>query len=212
MALTFPRTDILAGCGFAQKSFALMLRQEYSRPAGGVTIGKDMGPALWTVEYVTVPQQFSDMVTYEAMLRSLDGVIHPFSAYDMRRPYPLAHANGDFSDSGKIKSVGSNNKSLALKNLPAGFIMSVGDYLSFTYGSNPSSRALHQVMEVVVAGGSGETGEFEVRPHLRAGASPDTAVTLKKPTALFTLQPGGLSSEVVSVVLGTVGFRAIQYI
>lgn len=208
MTITFPRNDVLTSAGFEQQVFDLVSLQELSRQANGVTRGKDLGSALWFLEYVVSPLEFDDAVTFEALLHSLDGVIEAFGAYDLRRPYPKAHADGAFNDTGTIKTLNVNNKALSLQGLDAGFVLSIGDYLAFDYG-DPSSRALHQVMEAVTADGSGDTAEFEVRPHIRDGAEVDAAVTLKKPSGYFTLQPGPLGPRTQGLTTA-ISFKAVQ--
>lgn len=209
MAVSFPRTDLFTTRAFTQQSFDLASRQELSVSAGGGVIGKDLGEALWMAEWTTAPEEFDDAVTFEAMLRSLDGVIGTFTAYDLRRPYPKLYSDGSFTDSGQINAIESN-KALSLKSLPANFALSVGDYLAFTY--NTTERALHQVVEAVTANGSGLTAAFEVRPHIRAGAAANAAVTLKKPSAIFGLQVNGMTSSMQDAMFGIMTFKAVQAI
>jgi hypothetical protein len=213
MTISFPRTDIMSFCGYAPDAVPLRLtsRQESSRTAGGVTVAKDLGPALWFGSYVTTELDLDDMVSFEATLNSLDGSIQTFEAGDMRRPYPKAHASGSFNDTGVLNAVDSNNKAIKISGLDAGFVLSVGDYLSFTYGTN---RALHQVMESATANGSGLTPYFEVRPHLRVGwtLSPAISVTLKKPMGVFMLVPGSVNPQMRSGLSGSVAFQAVQYL
>lgn len=210
MTVSFPRTDIL-GVEFQDQTFHLQSRQEYSRTAGGRTLGKDLGPALWMASYTTAPMYADDALGYEATLNSLDGVIQTFEASDLRRQYPKTYPKGDFVDSGVLASVNANNKALSLSGLAAGFKLSPGDYLSFNYGS---SRALHQIVEAAVADGSGETPEFEVRPYIRPGyaMSPAIAVTLKKPRGIFCLVPGSVESRVQNALFTVVSFQAIQVV
>lgn len=210
MSITFPRTDILS-VDFADQTFALISRQEFSRQAGGATRGKDLGPALWNVSYTTGPLPNDDALAYEAKLNSLDGVIFQFEAADLRRPYPRAHPTGSGCSDGVLASVNDNNKALSLSGLTAGQKVSAGDYLSFTYGDN---RALHQAMEDVTVDGSGLTAEFEVRPHIRPGwtISPATTVKLKLPRGLFTLAPGSVSSRPNGGLHSVISFQAVQYI
>lgn len=212
MAITYPRTDIMTAAKFGDPNdFMPVSRQELSRQASGATTAKDLGSAIWFASYTTTPMQTADAVTFEAILNSLDGAIHPFTLYDNRRPYPLAHSAGDFDDDAEIKSVGSNGRSIALENLPEGFTLSVGDYLAFDYGSNPTHRALHQVMEQAVADSSGDTPEFEIRPHLRAGAAAGDDVILKKPSGLFVLIPGSIAWPRRGPPLTAISFKAVQY-
>ncbi len=62
-----------------------------------------------------------DAIAFEAALDSLDGVIFPFEARDLRKPYPRAYKSGVFSDTGTLTSVNANNKSIIISALPAGF-------------------------------------------------------------------------------------------
>lgn len=214
MAISFPRTDIYDPNLFESAEFNVVQRQEFSRSANGVTQGKDLGDALWRLSFTTKPMLSSDALAFEAKLRSLNGVIGRFFAGDPRRCNPRLHKDGSFSDSGTIADVGDDNKSLKLATLPAGFKISVGDYIAFQYGSTPS-YALHQAMESATADGSGDTGFFEVFPHIRTGIiddSPGTSVTLKHPQALFALEPGSLSRRRIAGPWFSVSFSGIQII
>lgn len=210
MAITFPRTDIMSFCAYAPSAvpLRLMVRQELSsREASGKTYGKDFGPALWVGSWTTIPLINDDAIAFEAMLNSLDGVVNLFEGSDLRKPYPRNYPTGSFGDTGKINSVGSNGKSLSLKNLDASFKLAVGDFLAFNVGTH---RALHQVMEAVTASGSGVTTEFEVRPHIWPGTATDAAVTLKRPSALFSLNPGSISPQMNGGLYTAISFEATQ--
>lgn len=206
MTVTFPRTDILS-VGFSDQTFSLMMRQEFSRTAGGVTYGKDLGDPLWTATYTTQPLANDDAVAYEAALTSLDGVINAFEAGDLRKTTPRHYPAGDFTDEAVIETLGTNNKSLSLSNLEPGFELSVGDFVAFDYGDN---RALHQVMEAATADEDGTTIEFEVRPHIRAGAEVGAAVKLKNASAVMSLQPGSIKVSASGGIHTVISFGAIQ--
>jgi len=206
MTISFPRTDILS-VGFSDQTFTLMMRQEYSRTASGVTYGKDLGDPLWTATYTTQPLANDEAVAYEAKLNSLDGVIHPFEAGDLRKTAPRLYPAADFNDVAVIETIGTNNKSISLSGLEAGFVLSVGDFLEFDYGTN---RALHQIMESVTADEDGTTTEFEVRPHIRAGAEFGAPVRLKNPSALMALQPGSIKVSASGGIHTVISFGAIQ--
>jgi hypothetical protein len=214
MSITFPRTDVMSVDMAPGKPPRLVSRQELSRQANGITRGKDLGSAIWMIDFSTVPLDNDDAVAYEALLNSLDGVINGFEAYDIRRPYPAAYPDGNFIDSGTIFTIGSDNKSIRLKTLPANFALSVGDYFSFDYGSSPSSRAYHQVVEAITASGAGTTAAFEVRPHFRSPElltpSPAIPVTFKRPAGIFNLMPGSVDPVHVGPVHSSVAFSAYQ--
>jgi len=183
--------------------------QEIARTASGIIAAKDMGPAIWQIELTTIPRTSDDQVTMEAMLHSLDGSVQTFSAHDLRRPYPLAHSDGAFSDSGYLHTVDSGNRQISIGGLPSGLILSPGDYLAFDYGS---SRALHQVMEPAVASGGGLTPLFEVRPHVRPGYSTGTGtpVTLKRASAIFALSPDGITMQTIGPRVWSMNIKATQ--
>lgn len=209
MSITFPRTDMLSLVGFeAPFNFDLDPQQETSRLADGTSIGKDLGPALWFGSYTTEELYNDVLVDYQAVLNSLDGVVNPFEAWDIRRPWPRAYKDGSAHD-GVLASVNANNKALTLSGLNAGQVVSRGDYLSFTY---TGGRALHQVMETVTANGAGLSPQFEVRPHLRAGWSLSAAVSLKAPRGLFTLAPKSVVSTQTRGKYGRLTFKIEQYL
>lgn len=209
MAITFPRTDILTTVGFTPPfAFDPVSRQELSRQASGRTTGKDLGPELWFATYTTEELLNDVALDFAAMLQSLDGVINPFEAWDLRRPTPRAHKDGSGSD-GVLETVNANNKALTLSGLASGQIVSRGDYLSFDYGG---TRALHRVQETVIADGDGLTPEFEVRPHLRFGWELETVVAVRTPRGIFTLVPGSVVPRQTRGTFGILSFQAVQYI
>lgn len=210
MAITFPLTELMDLCEYSPEGqpWELGRRQEFSRTAGGRTIGKDLGGPLWAGGFSTIPLHVDDMLDVEAVLNSLDGVIGTFEARDLRRDYPRLHADGNFNDTGTIFSV-TSNKAISLAGLDIGFTVSRGDYLHFDHGGN---RYLLQAMESATATSGGVTPEFEVRPHLPAGLplSPAIPVTLKKPSAICSIVPGSISKRMISGIHGVVSFQAMQ--
>lgn len=217
MSLTFPRTDMQAVRIAVQKPFQLLHRQELSREASGVTRGKDLGPALWVTEVTTTVLTNDELIEYLAKLNSLDGVVNAIELYEKRRPYPKNYANGVFNDTGTILSVDNSNLALIrLAGLPANFALSVGDFFAFDWGSDPESRALHQVVEPVTADGSGTTANFEVRPAIRnpelVEISPQIAVTFKRPAARFTVMPGSIQTNEAGPFNTSISFQALQSI
>src|SRR5690554_4090789 len=115
MVVSFPRDDIFSDFKFSSAGyqFKLVSRQEYSRAPSGVTRGKDFGSAIWVASYTTIPMK--DGLDFEAVLNSLDGVIHPFYASDLRRPFPKADPNGDAiaGSNPQLLRIGTSGKALA---------------------------------------------------------------------------------------------------
>lgn len=209
MTIIFPLTDLLATVPVEDQNFRLFSRQEFSRQASGVMRARSLGVSIWMMDCTTVALGFDEAFAIEAKLNALDGSIGTFEAGDLRRPFPRLHADGVFGDSATLMAVNANNKALRIENADAGFSISPGDYLMFTYGA---SRALHQAVEGAVADGSGDTPYFEVRPHIRPGWSLGTAVKFKRPTALFSLLPDSVQKSMQGGIHNVVSFKAVQYI
>lgn len=209
MALSFPLTTLVTAGRFAGGHLRPVYRQERSTTAGGEVRGKDLGPTLWAGSFQTRVHTIDEIRQVEAQLAALDGVIRTFEGCDVRFQRPAAAAS-DFDDTGVTISGTPTASALALAGLPAGFTMTVGDHLAFTYGT---SRALHQCVETVTANGSGVTPAFEVRPYIRPGASAGAAVSLVRPAAVFALDPGGVSEpEQVQPRHYRLSFTAMQVI
>lgn len=123
----------------------------------------------------------------------------------------IAIGNTTLTDQARIASLGANNKSLSLSGLTEGFALSRGDMLAFDYG-DPARRALHRIAEAAVADAAGITPVFEVRPHIRPGASAGLPVRLVKPAAKMILMPGSLQVSAADEFRTAISFQAIQKI
>lgn len=208
----YPRADIFDLCNIADTTFWPMMRQELSRQGGGTTQGKDLGSPLWRASFVTAPKVRADVAVIEAALISLNGVVGSFLAHDVRRPFPKAYADGVFADTSTIGALdGANAFMIGLTGLPAGFILSPGDYLAFDYGTGPS-KALHMVMSGVTADGAGTTVNFEVFPSIRPGALIGAPVTLKRPSCEMLLEPGQAAPSIHEMTASAVTFSAVQIV
>lgn len=210
MSITHPRTDVMAALKASAASFVLEFRDELARDAAGRTYPRELGPPLWRGDIVSADLDNDDAAEVEAIVESLGGSKRPFYVYDPRRPYPRAHAAGNFNDTGTISAMQGGNE-LRLANLDAGFTLSVGDFLAFDYGAAPS-RALHRVLETVTADGSGLTPFFEVAPHIRTGASVGSSVTLKQPSMLATIVPGQYTPRPDPPMFMSYSITVVQYV
>ncbi|MBC7156492.1 MAG: hypothetical protein H5U20_03135 [Rhodobacteraceae bacterium] len=112
-----------------------------------------------------------------------------FLAYEKSRPAPAADPTGaglsGFSP--QVTAFAANNREITLGGLPAGYVLSPGDFIGWTYASNPTRRALHRFVLGGAANGSGVTASLEVVPHVRPGAVAPVAAVLVKPSAAFVI-------------------------
>lgn len=159
---------------------------------GGEVIRSDYGARLWQGTVTLAPSRpvlIEDML---ALIRVLQDSRASFLLYPRHKR--RATGGGALSEPiGQINTLPANNRLITLKALPANYVITRGDFLSFIYGSSPSRYAFHQVVESITANGSGVTGEFEVVPPIRPGATVNTGVQFNKPRLKAVMVPGSLS-------------------
>jgi hypothetical protein len=205
MALT-PPLDLLPIFPGWTTGFELRWRQEQSTQASGRVLVKDMGAPLWTLRAQSKPLTPNNLDRWRARLIGLENGLIQFKGYPMSRCFPQAYPRGTwgaFSGNGVLASIAANRKTITVSGLPAGFELTVGDYLS-------AGGFLHQVMESVSAAGTGITPPFEVRPHLAPTMSTGGAVSLKQPNCLMAVVPGSVSSDAQINGWGAVSFAAME--
>ena len=208
MSIVYP-VNLLPGFPGWTTGFSLHWRQEQSTQASGRVLVKDMGSPLWTLRATTKSLSPNELDTWRAKLTTLENGLKTFWGYPMSRCYPILYPNGSwptggaFNGNAVLSSINANRKAIALQALPAGFKLTVGDYLSI-------DGDLHQVMEPATANGSGVTGEFEVRPHLWPAAAVADPVSVKQPACLMAIVPGSLSSDAQVAGWGSVSFSAME--
>jgi len=208
MAITYP-IDLLPTFPGWTIGFSLHWRQEQSTQASGRVIVKDMGAPLWTLRAVSTNLKPNALDTWRANLNKLENGLMTFRGYPMSRCYPQKYPNGSwpgggaFSGTAALGSINTNRKAVSLTSLPAGFALSVGDYISI-------AGDLHQVMEAATANGSGVTAEFEIRPHVWPSVVAGASVSVKQPSCTMAVVPGSISSDAMLNGWGTISFNAME--
>lgn len=209
MALSEP-FDVLPDFPGWTTEFDLGYRQEQSRQANGRTVVKDLGSPLWRMTAQSKRLRPNALDYWRARLNALESGLRTFKGYKLSRTYPVAHPKGSwptggaFDGAGAIHSVGGNNKSLRVDEIPPGFKFSVGDMISIGPGD------LHEVMESATADGSGITPSFEVRPHFWPGVAVNDDVLVYRPYCLMAIVPGSISTQADLSGWGSVSFQAIE--
>jgi hypothetical protein len=176
----------------------------------GEWLAHELAPPLHEAEVRTARMPHARAEQLRARLRALDGGAH-FYLCNPTMLYPQADPGGTIlgSASVTIGSINANRRAITLSGLPAGYVITMGDYLHVDYGA-PSRRALLQAAEGAIASSSGVTPEFELRPHLRPGITIGLAVSLKKPAAKVKIVPGSVRIETVTTLLSQLRFTARQ--
>lgn len=208
MTVTFP-LDFLSDFPGWSTDFDLLYRQEQSRSANGKTYVKDFSSPLWKATYQSRSLRPNEIDHWRARLKALENGLQTFKAWPINRTYPIAYPRGTwptgsaFSGSGLVDFI--SGKTLALKGLPSGYVISIGDFMQV------GASDLYQAIEPATANGSGVTGEFEVRPYIWPTSLAGAAAKLVKPSCIMTLVPDSLSSTATtSDGRGVITFQAIE--
>ena len=194
MALVFPLSlatfaDLLP---IEHVRWHLQDNRQLSGLGSGQVLQADLAPSLWTGDVTLGDAYHAKAREHEARINATIRSQGTFYLYDPRHKYPATDPKGTALAAFNNVRINSlpDTKSMTLKNLPAGFVLPVGTYLSWDYGTSPVRRAFHEMAETVTANGSGVTPAFEVSPFIRPGAAVEQVVTLKKPSMKCFIMPG----------------------
>ena len=206
MAQVYPMSAsaFFEGLRIMRASFDLPTNQLITRSAGGDVMGAELGARLWRVQLDLVPQTHQGAEQIRAKMH----LLRQSSASLIIRPSPCFAPAYDptgsiiASSTVLLNTVQSNLRDIRLGGLPAGYTLTAGDYLSFTYGTNPTRYAFHQVVSGAVAGGGGVTPDFEVIPPIRPGYAIGTTVRLNKPWMKAVLVESSTGAAGVAVTDG----------
>lgn len=208
MPISYPRVDIVSGLNIRSGRIEALRRAESSTDADGRSFVKDLGPFLWSVSYSTAPMSISDAVDLETDLLTLDGGLNLFEGFDPRRAAPLKDDGSDLALV-FVSHINDARTKMQLSGLPEGFRLSKGDYVSIDDGLN---LHLMRMVEGRTAGASGETGSFEVRPHIRAGIQVGSPAVLRGASARFQIDPKSLDVSQIDMMSAVVSFAGLQVI
>lgn len=193
-ALTFPLAlaDFFGDLAVTSFGFDLTENMRHSATQGGEVLVADLGPRLWTFEVQVNTKTHDQARKAEALARMLRQAGRPFFAFDRFAPYPAADPGGVLLGAATptIHTLSSDSRRMRVTGLPAGYALTRGDLLSFSYGAGPVRYALHEVITPVSADGAGLTPLFEVSPFIRPGAQVGAPVTFAKPFCKAVMIPG----------------------
>lgn len=220
MAITFPR-NIPDEVKWVGLTFLRAPMAELSPLRSGKIISVDVGPELWRARWESGPLDETNAGIARAWVDTLMNV-NAFYGYDRIREYPLNYPNGftgllvggnPWGGTALMTAVASNKVEVTLSQLPAGFKLARGDYLSFDYAT-PASRALHRVVADATATGGGAISALEVRPYIRPGwnsySPPVATVSFYRASAKMLILPGSYAETEVAPNLLNFSFEAIQ--
>jgi hypothetical protein len=177
----------------ASLSLSLPAAAEMSRTAGGEIMVAELGARLWSARVTLAPIGIENAAALQVKLRLLQRAGASLLVSPRIGDYPARDPNGVIEALNvTIADLPAGNQTLSLAGLPAGYALSVGDNLAFSY-RNPPLQAFHQLVGDARADAAGITPAFEILPQLRPGAIVGASVTLVKPAFRGLLVPGSLN-------------------
>lgn len=196
--LTLPQFWHLLPAGKA--TFDMGEALDIAQTTGGEVLTADLGTALWSGQIDLGKMTNDEAAAIRPLINILRRAGTSFLVSDYARAYPRLDPKGLFLGAAtpSILALGGSGRELSLQGLPAGYPLSRGDLLSFTYGTNPVRYALHEVVSPIVANGAGQTGLVEVSPPIRPGAATGASIQLVYPRCKARLSPGTAKTGTIS--------------
>ncbi|PCH71940.1 MAG: hypothetical protein COC12_07015 [Rhodobacteraceae bacterium] len=175
-----------------------------SQTGGGDLISHQVGERLWQGQIILGKDYHRQFAAIEARIALLEESGASLLVYDTRMAGPRGDPSGALLGTSvvRIDTLDANNRDLTLKDLPAGYVISQGDLLGFSYGSNPVRYAFHRVVTGAIAGSGGITAKIEVIPWIRQGAATGTVVTLVKPVCKAKIMVAEYGNSTATVSTG----------
>lgn len=200
MALTFPLAvaDFFGDLASKVQSFEFDLGEALAteETGAGEILMADVGIRLWRLNCSMRPMRYAEAEQFKAKFDVLRYPARSLIAHAMPITYPQSDPDGSILGAAAVvlNTVNGNNRELRLSGLPAGYVITPGDVLSWQYGSNPIRYAFHRVVVGATADGAGLSGLIEVTPFVRPGYSLGTAVKLIKAEMKGIYVPGSLAT------------------
>ena len=204
MALTWPLplSAFLDTLPIQRVTFQLANSVTHSETGGGEVISHRRGARLWAGKIILDKDYHAVWAAIEARLALLEEPGASLLIKDVRMSGPIADRDHSLLGAAvpKIATLDSNNREMTVKGLPAGYVISQGDLLGFTYGTSPIRYAFHRVVTGGIANGLGITPDIEVIPFIRPGAQVNAVLTLGNPVlkAKLTNAEYGNSRSIIS--------------
>lgn len=169
-----------------------------SRTRGGEVMRAGMGAALWQGECTLGFEQLANTRGMRGLIDMLmdENASFIFSPVDYFGPASDRMGTALTGASVQLVSVASNNRDMTIEGLPAGFVVSFDDLLSFTYGAAPIRYGMHRVVTPSAVANAQGRATFEVWPRVRPGWQAGAAIQLKKPRfkAVMNESEGGAAA------------------
>ncbi len=188
--------DLSAIC-WDRPSVTLGRRQELTRTQGGVSLKKDMGPALWRVSLTSFPLSISDADALYAQLEAAEyETILVKASYATFQPAHRSALSG-------VSVAGVSGDRLTLSGVPADVVLPIGARMSVVVAQG---REFFQLLDA-----SDSAGGFRVTPEIR-GVQAAQVVELSPPCIEVMVDPGSVEAQHQTRLRKRVSFSGTQVI
>lgn len=213
MAITYPRA--LPTCyGLQASPMVPMYQQTYALSAGGSPQAADVGPMVWTCDYVAEAVSRASVVEWEAWLHSLRGRLRQFRGIVPRHKWPISRPTGftgllysasQWDGTGNLSVIGANRDTVTIDEMPDGLVLSAGDWFSFSDGTR---NHLHRIIE----GGTTAAGAvaLTIEPVIRPGITTGKEVFFEAPWCPMVLMDEPSISKTANGHRATISFKGVQ--
>lgn len=183
-----------------------------SRTRGGEIIDAKIGNSLWTGSVTAVTRTTQQLAEVQGMIERIDGAGLPFLVHALPACGPAFDRDGAIiaGHSPQINVIAGNRLSTSIKGLAASYVLTVGDLLSVTYGSNPVRYSMHRVTAGGTANGSGAMTGVGLWPPLPDGVATNAPITLYKPVIKAVLVPDSVRWPSYGFGVGEISFDFVQ--
>lgn len=194
MAYSFPMvlSDFFDGLPIQTSVPDLGEALDYSQTGAGEVITADLGPRLWKMDVSIRLGYYAEIEQIKAKLNVLRRAGSSLLVHSMPLIAPQYDPTGSILGANVIRmtAVAPNNREITLSGFPPGYELTVGDFLSYTYGSNPVRYAMHQIAQTKQANNDGVISNIEVTEFIRPGWAANVQVKLIKPVFKAVVVPG----------------------
>lgn len=198
MALAYPLTlaDFWLKLPIAQFSIDPTEAVEINETKGGELLRAELGTALWQGEVVLDVMDEAEAAAVLPLISLLRQPPATFVLHDPRRPFPRFDPTGSLiaASSPTLSWVSADGRDINVGGLPVGYQLTSGDWIAWTYGTNPVRRALHQVVVGATAGAGGIAAGMQVTPPVADGYVAGQAADLTRPVCTAILLPNTAQS------------------
>lgn len=172
----------------AEMTLSLPGTTKSPRTRGGELLPAEYGTRLWQGEVQIAALTPDEYRRVAPLLHLLDAAGSSFFMDDRTRRGPWSDPNGSILAGASVQIEALiNARDLALRGLPAGYVISTGDRLSWSVSGVVS---FHEVVVGATANANGVTGAVEVVPPIRPGVAAGQGVVLFQPFLRAQLVPG----------------------